>query len=447
MMSAREPNAVAVRVIDLNQRLCAMTDVTAYKAVRAFVKLNDELIGYVTIGNHHQSIGATRLREAIVHALGPKLLASLLVEHLPLGEGEVGELRRALTPDVPVSVVVATRDRPDDLRRCLACLTAQVSPREIEIVVVDNNPASDTTPPVVAEFPGVVLVGESRKGLSYARNTGIVSSRGEIVVFTDDDVAMPPDWLEKLVAPFAEEGVLAVTGNVLPLELDTTAQQLFEQYGGLGRGFDRRVADGGWFRQFRSAVPTWNLGATANAAFRAAVFCDPRIGLLDEALGAGTPTGCSEDTYLFYKILKAEGTIVYEPAAYVWHRHRRNMASLRRQIYNYSKGHVAYQLTTLIRDGDTRSLVRLAYRLPRLYMGRIVGRVRGWIDDYPWSLLFLEIAGNFVGPFALWQSRRLVRRRGRSEPYVPVAERSAGAKRLPSPDAPEGVLITPASGK
>ena len=83
---------------------------------------------------------------------------------------------------------------------------------------------------------------------------------------------------------------------------------------------------------------------------------------MDEALGAGTPTGCSEDSYVFYRILKTGGTIVYSPDAYVWHRHRASMRDVRRQIYVYSKGHVAYHLTTLLRDADRRALVRLAYR-------------------------------------------------------------------------------------
>ena len=65
---------------------------------------------------------------------------------------------------------------------------------------VDNNPASGLTPPVVAEFPGVRLVNEPRKGASYARNKGIITSRGDLVTTTDDDVTLPPDWLEKLVA-------------------------------------------------------------------------------------------------------------------------------------------------------------------------------------------------------------------------------------------------------
>ena len=63
-------------------------------------------------------------------------------------------------------------------------------------------------------------------------------------------------------------------------------------------------------RRCRRAVPTWRIGSTANAAFRASIFSDPRIGLMDEALGAGMPTGCSEDTYLFYKVLRAGYRIV-----------------------------------------------------------------------------------------------------------------------------------------
>ena len=320
---------------------------------------------------------------------------------------------------------MATRDRPDDLRTCLRCLAAQKSPRPTEIIVVDNHPASGLTPPVVAEFPEVVLVGEPRQGLAYARNTGFIASQGDIVATTDDDVQTPPDWLEKLLAPFVRPDVLAVTSNILPLELETTAQCLFEAYGGLGRGFDVQVADRDWFARFGTAVPTWELGATANAAFRAAIFSDPHIGLLDEALGAGMPTGCSEDTYLFYKILKAGHTIVYEPAAYVWHKHRRELATLRHQIYAYSKGHVAYHLTTLLRDHDVRALVRLTLELPWSYAVRLRERLRGR-SIYPVSLLLLEIAGNLAGPWALWRSRRQVKRQGCRS----VASPSEGQQRL-----------------
>jgi GT2 family glycosyltransferase len=305
-----------------------------------------------------------------------------------------------LSTDISVSVVVATRDRPDDLRQCLQALSAQDSPRHVEIVVVDNHPESGLTPPVVAEFPGVVLVTEPRQGLAYARNRGFGAARGDIAISTDDDVTMPPDWLEKLIKPFACSHVAAVTGNTLPLELDSVSQNLFEVYGGLGRGFQPLDADIHWFRSFRrQAVPTWVLGSTSNAAFRASVFCLPQVGLMDEALGPGMPSGVGEDTYLFYKILKAGFRLVYEPDAFVWHKHRREMSALRYQIYNYSKGHVSYHLTTLLRDHDLRALTRLLYSLPRSQLGRVRQRLAGR-SVYPLSLVLLEILGMWVGPWA-----------------------------------------------
>jgi hypothetical protein len=75
-------------------------------------------------------------------------------------------------------------------------------------------------------------------------------------VATDDDVVAPPEWVERLLAPFARPDVTAVTGHVLPLELETEAQCRFESYGGLGKGFERLEVNGNWFRAFRAAVPT-----------------------------------------------------------------------------------------------------------------------------------------------------------------------------------------------
>jgi GT2 family glycosyltransferase len=391
----------------------------------------DELLGSFQITNLYQPISVARLREAIVDHINVRLLAP--VEQLDPWNAAVDALRSHYAPDsaprqtasqevldrtVSVSIVVATYDRPDDLRRCLQSLGAQQTARPFEIVVVDNHPASGLTPPVVAAFSEVRLISETRKGLSYARNAGILASSGEIVVMTDDDVTMPLDWLERIVAPFVRDDVVIVTGNVLPYELETRAQQLFENYGGLGRGFTRREADRVWFNSFRRhAVPTWKLGATANAAFRMSIFQHPQIGLLDESLGAGSPTGCSEDTYLFYKVLKAGFTIVYEPQAYVWHRHRRDMAALRKQIYNYSKGHIAYHLTTLLNDGDLRPLPHMLVSMPVWYARKLLQQIKAQLlgrADYPISLTLTEIAGNLAGPGALVRSRKRVRELGRS---------------------------------
>jgi O-antigen biosynthesis protein len=407
---------IAVHCVDLAKPLHPLSGLTRYSRVRVFVSRCDSLVGSVDIWNRGaDTISVARLRDAIAARLAPEIIEQERLARLPAATGP--------SPLAPcaVSVIVPTCDRPADLRRCLRSLLDQCTRHELEILVVDNRPAIGTASDVVREFPSVRLVREKRPGLSYARNAGIARASGSIIVATDDDVVAPDGWIEKLVEPFARPEVMAVTGHVLPLELETEAQCSFEAYGGLGKGFASFEVDRHWFRAHRSAVPTWRLGATANAAFRATVFNDPRIGLLDEALGAGTPTGCSEDTYLFYRILKAGGSIVYAPSAYVWHRHRQSMKALRAQIYAYSKGHVAYQLTTWMRDGDRRALLRLAWSLPKTYAERAWHRLRRW-SDYPLALLALELVGNMAGPYALWRSRRRVRRLGTSG--RPAPERS-----------------------
>jgi GT2 family glycosyltransferase len=419
--------AVGVAHVELSRQLADLPRADEYRRIRVFVTWYGEALGAVEIDNRCGAVPAARLRDEIVDGLGIKLLeragrseaamwtelvAALQARFAPAVKQQ-SPVGRGLAGDVSVSIVLPTRNRPDDLARCLEALSKQATSRAVEIVVVDNDPYSGLTPPVVAQFPTARLVREYRKGLSYARNAGILNSRGDLILATDDDVTMPESWLERLVAPFCDPSVMVVTGNVFPVALDTPSQRIFEAYGGLGKGFERGRVDGAWFWQFRGAVPTWDLGATANAAFRASIFSDPQIGLFDEALGAGMPTGCSEDTYLFYKVLKAGFAIHYEPNAYVWHRHRTDMRSLKRQIYSYAKGHTAYHLTTLHRDGDFRALARLGYRLPQTYARRIVERLRGR-SDYPLAFIALEVLGTLMGPFALLRARRLVRNYGPS---------------------------------
>jgi GT2 family glycosyltransferase len=397
---------IGVRFVDVDRPLAALTGLARYSRIRVFVSRGEHLLGSVDIWHRGaERISVERLQDEIAHRLARELLKLDVQAQLAPRKDAVADP----SPGQSVSVIVPTCGRSEELRECLASLRSQRTRHVIEIVVVDNTPSGGTTTTLRRQFPTVRVVHEPRPGLSFARNTGIAHSTGNVIVTTDDDVVAPDTWIEKLLAPFARQNVTCVTGHVLPRELETEAQCRFEAYGGLGKGFARREVDGSWFRSWGTAVPTWTLGATANAAFRRSIFEDPRIGPLDEALGAGTPTGCSEDTLLFYRILKANGTIVYEPSAFVWHRHRASMSALRRQIFDYSKGHVAYQLTTMLADGDRRAIVRLCYSLPRMYLQRALQRARRH-SEYPLSLIALEVLGNLAGPWALWRSRRRARR-------------------------------------
>jgi len=122
-----------------------------------------------------------------------------------------------------VSVVVATLDRCNYLRSCLAALAAQTAGFEsFEVIVVDNG-STDATPEVVRDFCGqgrnVSCVREERPGLSAARNTGVRKSRAEIVAFTDDDAVPDPQWVERIAARYEMLGdeVAVLGGEVRPI--------------------------------------------------------------------------------------------------------------------------------------------------------------------------------------------------------------------------------------
>ncbi|NMG06644.1 glycosyltransferase [Brasilonema sp. UFV-L1] len=293
-----------------------------------------------------------------------------------------------------VSVVVCTRNRPEQLVRCLRSLQ-KLSPSPQQIIVVDNAPSDDATRQLVAQMPGIQYVLESRPGLSVARNTGIRHSTGDIIAFTDDDVEVHPDWIARLQQSFENPKVMAVTGLVLPGELETESQVAFEKgFGGFNRGYRVLTFDSQFFEEMKSrGVPVWYIGAGANMAFQRQVF--ERVGYFDERLGAGA-SGCSEDSEFWYRIL-AEGWFCrYEPTAVVYHYHRSDLDKLKQQMYQYMRGHVAALLIQFARYNHWGNLHRLFVALPKYYTRRFLS---GLFKDLTLfnKMLFVEVLGCFSG--------------------------------------------------
>jgi len=386
-------------------------------SVNLLIREARQVIGQVNFPNDGFALSGERLKELAVRAIYDYLNED--AQNRWRGNSKAGldailekEIRVApshLTglPERRASIVIATLDRPDALRACLDSILRHRTHVSYEIIVVDNHPASGQSVFARDYHPLVRYLEECKKGLSYARNTGFRAAKGEIVVATDDDVEVSDGWLDQLMKHFSRSDVMGVTGNVLPYRLENRAQQLFESYGGLGRGFVRREYGPRWLQQQRYRPPaTWQIGATANAAFRRTALDDPRIGYLPEYLGAGTPAGCSEDTYLFYRILRAGYTIVYEPGAYLYHKHRDTLKAFRKQVYNYSKGHVAYLLVTIFRDNDYRGWYRLLAVLPAWHLRRLWRR---GIGKYSRRYVLWEILGNLAGPLGLWRAYRKAR--------------------------------------
>ncbi|MEP7209470.1 MAG: glycosyltransferase family 2 protein [Alphaproteobacteria bacterium] len=232
-----------------------------------------------------------------------------------------------------VSVIICTRNRANALRESLESVRVAASSGGpyAELVVVDNGSTDGTSELVEAwardvppELP-VRLVREPRTGLSIARNTGVAAARGEIILFTDDDCRLEPDYLLKLADVYADQtGPIIIGGRVelgdprdLPMTIKTSREPAT---------FDG--VDVGAFvigSNLTLSRATWSI-----------------VGLMDERFGAGTNFKASEETDYLHRAHLAGIPILYRPDLCVHHFHgRRTIPEVKKLWRNYSIGNGA----------------------------------------------------------------------------------------------------------
>ncbi|MFT4297010.1 MAG: glycosyltransferase family A protein, partial [Micropruina sp.] len=320
----------------------------------------------------------------------------------------------------PVSVVVCTLGREPRLTTTIAALLAQTH-AALEVVVVDNDPASGRVPALLSGFHDQRLrvLEEPRRGLSAARNTGLAAAAHPVVAFTDDDAVPAPDWVAALAAVFdADPGVDCVTGLVLPAEVATRAQLFFEEAG----GFDKGLRAVHWRRDGAGtglgtepgpqglAFPfDGGFGSGNNMAFRADGL--RARGGFDEALGAGAPTRGGEDLDAFQAVYLSGGSIVYWPAALVRHHHRADHAGLVEQLHGYGVGMAAVVTKRFLSSPATA--LGVLRRLPgglRLLLDARSAKNSGKSAAFPADATRAERRGYLIGPVAYLRARLSLRR-------------------------------------
>ncbi len=118
-----------------------------------------------------------------------------------------------------VSIIICTCNRAEDLRQTLEAIGRLPVPEDYrcELTVVDNA-STDATAEMVRSLtlPNMPLryLSEPRRGKGYAYNTGIAASTGDILLFTDDDVRPPDNWIAGLCGPIGRGAADAVAGGV-----------------------------------------------------------------------------------------------------------------------------------------------------------------------------------------------------------------------------------------
>lgn len=282
-----------------------------------------------------------------------------------------------------VTIAICTKDRPDWVVRCVHSLQSLQLPNGIlkdylkckannhevsskseisttsvtvEILVIDNAPSDSRTQARITAIPGIRYVQEPKAGLNFARNRAIEEARGDLLAFVDDDVVVDPGWLMALYASWiVHPDAGAWTGQVLPYELETEAQILFEQRGGFRREF-KPVRFGSVLASnplYPSSIGICGTGC--NMAFRRDLLLN--LNGFDESLDTGKPLPGGGDHDIFYRVIRANYPLIYEPSCLVFHQHRRTYAQLQHQYWTWGLAIMAFLSKCYQQYPETRSQV------------------------------------------------------------------------------------------
>src|ERR1700727_1028220 len=111
-----------------------------------------------------------------------------------------------------ISFVVPAYNEEAYLPACLDSILSQTRtlPHDACEIIVVNNASTDRTREVALRYPGVTVVDEPRKGLTFARQAGFAASTGDLIANVDADSRLTPGWVAKVLTTFAEAATATV---------------------------------------------------------------------------------------------------------------------------------------------------------------------------------------------------------------------------------------------
>lgn len=253
-----------------------------------------------------------------------------------------------------LSVVIPTRNRPDDLKRCLESLVAVRFPHW-DVMVVDQSDETSSKEIVdafVGILPNLRHLPHAGKGAAHARNTGAEATTGDYIAFLDDDCTVRPTWLENVAHTFERHPNAAIVyGRVValphnPNEFYVTTANIQRERAWIGR-----------------LNSLWIKGIGAAMSVRRSAYAT--VGPLDVHFGPGSgfAPAAEEEDYC-YRCLSAGYAVVETPSVIVTHFGARathtGEAGHLVSGYGFAGGMLAMKL---VRTGDLIALALLCGRL------------------------------------------------------------------------------------
>jgi glycosyltransferase involved in cell wall biosynthesis len=145
-------------------------------------------------------------------------------------ESGTGVAQRASTrphgqPNLHITVIIPTHNRPELLKQCLASLSDQ-DYSYFDVIVADTGSSGQPTESAQRSYP-LRIIKVARNSLASAYNAGISNASSSVICFLDDDVTMPANWLRSLVELILQNPAAAAwAGPVVELGPRRTRQVL-----------------------------------------------------------------------------------------------------------------------------------------------------------------------------------------------------------------------------
>jgi glycosyltransferase involved in cell wall biosynthesis len=214
-----------------------------------------------------------------------------------------------------VSIIVPTFNGARRIAACLDALLKQKSAEPFEIVVVDDG-STDGTAAVVKQYESIRLIRQNNAGPAAARNHGASEASGSILLFTDDDCVPATDWLDAMVAPFHDPGVVGTKGAYRTRQTRLIARFVQIEYE------DRY--------RLMARYENIDFVDTYSAAFRRERFLE--MGGYDTSF----PVACAEDADLSYRMSARGWAMKFITGALVYHTHPDRLSSYIKKKYKFA---------------------------------------------------------------------------------------------------------------
>lgn len=304
-----------------------------------------------------------------------------------------------------ISLIIATWNGAPTLARTLEAMTALNAPDAGHEIIVVDNASTDDTPAIIAQFKdrlSLIHLHEARRGKGHALNTAMEVAKGDLLVFTDDDVIPDPDWLrayERAANAQPEYGFF--TGQIR-LDWATPPPRWLEK---LGRA---DMAYGSTPIKRPEGPVIWLAARGANMAVRRDALGDVRHRTEDGINYMGTGTGTGGVDSMFARDASGTGDIWFVPDACLGHMVRARQVGLRPVFNRYVRiGISNYSVDPTTKALFARTVLGLpfpiTYRLARSLGGGLYRLLRG--DTEAAARRMLDFANNW-GRVKSWRKAR-----------------------------------------